>query len=320
MSRVFVIAGLLVCSALAQRPDSSPSFEAESIKPAAPMQQGRMMIGMSGGPGTPDSTHMNFTNVSLADLIQDAYDVKSYQVTGPNWLESARFDISAKLPAGVTEQQSRLMLQNLLAERFKLVLHHASKEASIYGLVVAKNGPKLKESVADAAVPETDSAGPPDAPLRSGKMTLDKDGMPKVPPGAGRGGGIMMMAPGGKMRMVANGVTIASFTETLSMQLDRPVIDMTGLTAKYDIQLDFAPDPAIMQARMAAMGVGPPPGMGPEGRGPGSGGPGGGQQDAGESATVFTALQEQLGLRLDARKGPVDLLMIDSALKTPTEN
>src|SRR5205823_2098698 len=132
-------------------------------------------------------------------------------------LESARFDVIAKVPAETTKQQSRLMLRNLLAERFGLVLHHSTKEAAIYALVVAKNGPKLKESVDDPnAAPPPDS-GAPDRPA------VGRDGMPQLPKGAGRRGAMMMMGPGGRMRMAANGTTIANFAETIAMQLDRPV-------------------------------------------------------------------------------------------------
>jgi uncharacterized protein (TIGR03435 family) len=209
------------------------------------------------------------------------------------------------------------MLQHLLAERFKLVLHHSTKEASIYALLVAKNGPKLKESVDDPNAAQA-PGGPVTGGARGGDTTagpmIGKDGMPQLPPGAGRRGAVMMMAPGGKMRMVANGATIAKLVDMLAMQLDRPIVDMTGLTGTYDITLDFAPDPAIMQARMAGMGVGPPPGMAPEGGGPGS------SADSGPAATIFSALPDQLGLRLEARKGPVDSLVIDSAQKAPTEN
>jgi uncharacterized protein (TIGR03435 family) len=225
---------------------------------------------------------MTFVNASISDLIQSAYDVKSYQVTGPGWLETARFDVIAKVPAGATKAESRIMLQHLLAERFKLVLHHSTKESSIYALLVAKNGPKLKESAKDLV----------------------------NEPGSVRGGVTMMIAPGGRMKMVANGTTIPKLTDALGMQLDRPIVDMTELTGTYDITLEFAPDPAVMQAKMAAMGVPPPP---PDGVSPSS-------ADNGPLATIFTALPEQLGLRLEARKGPVDLLVIDSVEKTPTEN
>lgn len=102
MFRVFIRAGLLLfCISVV----FGQSFEVASIKPAAPMPPGRMMIGMRGGPGTPEPGQMTFTNVSISDLIQNAYDVKSYQISGPGWLESERFDIEAKVPAGTTKEQ-----------------------------------------------------------------------------------------------------------------------------------------------------------------------------------------------------------------------
>jgi uncharacterized protein (TIGR03435 family) len=105
---------------------------------------------------------------------------------------------------------------------------------------------------------------------------------------------------------------IGKFLDVLANQLDRPVTDMTGLSGTYDITLDFAVDPSIMQAKMGAMGGGPPP--------PEMAPPEGAAQGPGGAATIFSALTEQLGLRLEARKGPVDLLVIDSVQKTPTEN
>ena len=226
--------------------------------------------------------------------------------------------MAAKVPAGATKAQSNVMLQNLLAERFKLVLHHSTKEWSIYGLLVAKGGPKLKESPkesADDAVAGSQPGGRGmDGP---GRGMMGKDGKPQLPPGTPKGtpmiiGEGQMMAPGGKIRTIANGVTIGEFVNRLARQLDRPVTDMTGLSGKYDITLDFAIDPSIMQARMAAMGGGPPP--------PGTESPEGAAQDPSGAATIFSALKEQLGLRLEARKGPVDLLVIDNVQKTPTEN
>jgi uncharacterized protein (TIGR03435 family) len=276
------ILGSLVIVCIGVSAVFAQSFEVASIKPAAPVQGSRIMIGSRGGPGTADPGQMTFTNASIEDLIESAYNVKSYQITGPAWLESARFDVIARVPAGTTKEQSRIMMQNLLADRFKLVVHHSSKEASVYALVVAKGGLKLKESANETA----------------------------AAPGTVPGGMTMMIAPGGKMRMAATGTTIAKFLDALGMQLDRPIIDATGLTGKYDITLDFAPDPAILQAKMAAMGVAPPPGLVQDS----------GTQDPNGAATIFSALPDQLGLRLEARKGPVDLLVVDSVQKTPTEN
>jgi uncharacterized protein (TIGR03435 family) len=315
IAKRLMVAGLLPAVGLwAQAP---AEFVAASIKPAAPMGSGGMMIGMRGGPGTPSPGQMTFTNVSLAQIMERAYDVKGYQVSGPDWMSSARFDISAKVPAGATKAQSNVMLQNLLADRFKLVLHHSTKESSIYALLVAKGGPKLKESQesSEDAVAASQPGGPGmDGP---GRGMMGKDGKPQLPPGTPKGtpmiiGEGQMMAPGGKIRMIANGVTIGEFVNRLARQLDRPVMDMTGLGGKYDITLDFAIDPSIMQARMAAMGGGPPP--------LGTDSPEGAAQDPSGPATIFSALKEQLGLRLEARKGPVDLLVIDSVQKTPTEN
>jgi uncharacterized protein (TIGR03435 family) len=271
----------LIITCLSLRVVFAQSFEVASIKPAAPMQDGRIMIGAHGGPGTDDPGQMTFNNISIGDLVQSAYDVKGYQVTGPDWLQTARFDVNAKVPAGTTKEDSRIMLQHLLADRFKLVLHRSSKEASIYALVVAKGGPKLKAST-----------------------------LPEVAPGGPPRGMKMMVAPNAKMRIVAEGATISKLIDALGLQVDRPIVDMTGLTGKYDITLEFAPDQATLQAKMAAMGVPPPP--------PGGVSPT--MPDDGPMASLFTALPEQLGLRLEARKGPVELLVIDSVEKTPTDN
>src|SRR5437764_12337369 len=101
-----MLAGLLTAVGLwAQAP---AEFEVASIKPAAPMGPGRMMIGVRGGPGTLSPGQMNFKNVSLAKLIELAYDVKDYQISGRDWMSSARFDISAKVPAGTTKAQSQV--------------------------------------------------------------------------------------------------------------------------------------------------------------------------------------------------------------------
>jgi uncharacterized protein (TIGR03435 family) len=304
----FIVGGLMLCridGVFAQK-TALPSFEVASVKPAAPMDAGRIMIGMSGGPGTPDPGHMTFNNVSISDLIQTAWEVKSYQVTAPGWVDSARFDIIAKVPEGATKQQSKLMLQNLLAERFKLVLHHSTKEASIYALTVAKNGPKLKES-ADPNSISPEAAATTARASAATTAVIGKGGMLQTPRAGGRGSMMMTFAPGGRMRMIANGATMSMFIDMLARQLDRPVVDSTGLTGTYDIVLEFAPESSGMQAKMAAIGA-----M--------SGPVSDGGSDPGPAPTIFSALPDQLGLKLEARKGPVDSLIVDSVEKTPTEN
>src|SRR3954451_10262547 len=126
----------MCCAAYAQDAAGQPTFEVASVKPAPPQSGHMFRIGMSGGPGTPDPGRINFENVSLKNVIMRAYNVKGYQISGPSWLDSERFDITAKVPAGATKEQFQLMLQNLLAERFKLQLHRESKQMPVYALVV----------------------------------------------------------------------------------------------------------------------------------------------------------------------------------------
>jgi len=216
------------------------------------------------------------------------------------------------------------MLQNLLAERFKLTLHREKKDLPMYALVVGKNGPKLKESVEEPAPKEGDApkAGGPaaDGPLAGAAMRrlpMGRDGFPVLPPGAGRAG-TMISLTSGNAHMAANGQTMAGLAEMLSNQLDLPVVDMTGLTGKYDFTLTFAPEGGV-GLRLPA-GIAPPPPPPPP---PGEGGPGmpaASAPDSQSSPNLFAALQEQLGLKLEQRKGPVDLLVIDHLEKAPIEN
>jgi uncharacterized protein (TIGR03435 family) len=144
------------------------------------------------------------------------------------------------------------------------------------------------------------------------RMKMGADGMPQLPPGVGRNG-LMMMMMNGRMRMVGNRQPISAVIEMLGNQLGRPVVDATELKAKYDFTLDFAPD-----GMNGPMGMMPPPPPQHDG-GPGAGGPVASAPDS-AGPTIFTALQEQLGLKLEQKKGPVDLLVIDRLEKVPTEN
>jgi uncharacterized protein (TIGR03435 family) len=295
--------------ALAQTSEPPLAFEVASVKASAPPGNGRMMMGGGGGPGTRDPGRYTMSNMPLKMLLAQAYDVKDHQISGPSWLDSERFDITAKVPPGATKEQFRVMLQNLLIERFKISLHKEQKELPIYTLSVGKNGPKLKETELDASAfnPQpNDGAGrggplPPPPPPRPGEF-------PKMPPGRP---GMMMMFQEGRMRMAASGQSISGLVDFLSRQLGRPVVDKTGLTAKYDFQLEFAPDAGGMRGMPMPA---PPPG--------GGAGPGGDLGPAGASdpaPNLITAVQ-QLGLKLDAGKGPVDLIVVDKAEKTPIEN
>ena len=254
---------LLGCTAVFAQ-DLRPSFDAASIKaanppvgPFLPGSRPTCPVTGCGGPGTGSPERITFTFASLKNLVRAAYEVRSsHHIEAPAWMESATFDVVANVPPGATREQANLMLQNLLADRFQLKVHRSTRELPIFALVVAKNGPRLKVA-----------AGDPDAPKPRGTLWS-----------------------GGRKRFEFDSWTMANFARTLESDVDRPVIDMTGLTGTYDIRLEFA------DARST---FGPP--------------------DP-QAAELFTALTEQLGLRLESRRGPVDVLIVDSALRQPKEN
>jgi uncharacterized protein (TIGR03435 family) len=309
MKRILTGASLTLmaaCTAFAQ--GNPPAFEVASIKPAAPQAAGRMMVRMGG-----DAGRVDYANVSLKDVLARAYDVKRFQITGPSWLDSERYDITAKVPDGVPKEQIPAMLQALLTERFKMTIHKETKEQPVYALIVGKGGPKLtKSEPSDAPAP---GPGGPSAGLGPGPVGGIAKGGPAGPPDP-RGPlpkGAMMMqvgGPDGNARLRASGTTMGRFCDMLSNMLDRPVIDMTQLDGNYDIELD------VSMEELAGMKKVP---FG----GPGPGGPGGGDHgpapDAAPSASIFSAVQT-LGLRLDPRKSPVAYVMVDKAEKVPTEN
>jgi uncharacterized protein (TIGR03435 family) len=315
MRRAIMSAGLVVftcCAALAQTAENSPAFEVASVKPAAPITGNFIRVGMRGGPGSSDPGQITYTNVTVKNVLMNAYGVKGFQISGPGWLDSERYDIVAKLPRGATKAEFMAMLQNLLAERFKLTLHREKKDLPMYALVVGKNGPKLKESVDDPAPKE---GGPADGPAATmGKLTMGRDGFPVLPAAAGGRGAMAMTMMNGNARMTANGQTMAGLAEMLSNQLDLPVVDMTGLTGKYDYTLYFAPEGLAGMRLPGGLPPPPPPGEA------GGGMPAANAPDAQSNPNLFTALQEQLGLKLEQRKGPVDLLVIDHLEKAPIEN
>jgi len=247
-----------------------------------------MGVGRQGGPGTGDPTRVTIRNYPLESLILDAYQVQTYQVTGPDWLignldnfgpTALRYDVDARLPEGTTKEQFQLMLQNLLAERFKLALHHETKELPVYDLVVAKNGPKLTPTPPTPPAPPADPSRPA-AP--EPRMKLGSDGYPVLGPEAS------MAIMGSRARMRAVNETMAKFAGSLSAQLHMPVNDATGLSGAYDFTLSWELN------EDAASASGEP--------------------------TLPEALQLQLGLKLESKKGPTDILVIDRIEKVPTEN
>ena len=276
-----------------------PSFEAASVKP---MQSGRGRVSpLHGGPGTDAPGQLTGAATFKALLIR-AYELKEYQISGPAWMDSERYEIAAKIPAGVSQAIVARMLQTLLAERFHLTTHREKRELPVYALRPAKGGPKIKES----APPDPNAAGKPAAP----KFTMGADGFPEILAGSDvpRTYEAVVSGTDGIMYKVwARRETMQQLADYLSARVERPVLDLTDLRDQYDFSLAFA----VESAGGIIPRAGPPPDMIESHRTPVM--PEGG-------LPIFSAVQVQLGLRLEPRKGAVEMLIVDRVEKTPAEN
>jgi uncharacterized protein (TIGR03435 family) len=193
--------------AYGQAADHTLSFDVASVKPAA---AGAIGAGMRGGPGSADPGRAIFTNVALRALIANAYNLPDDQISAPDWLSSARYDVEAKVPGGATKEQFNTMLQNLLSERFKLEFHRQKKDFTVYELVVAKGGSKLKESNGDA---------PPRSGVSDRGGPVDKEGFPMPPDHQ-----TAQRSVNGVALMAGNQIT----TDILAQQLRFPLSFLSG--------------------------------------------------------------------------------------------
>jgi uncharacterized protein (TIGR03435 family) len=284
---------LAFVSVFGQTPDSL-TFEVASVKRTPPPEPGaRVFYGPPrGGPGTSDPGQITWTNAALIGILQIAYDVQIFQVTAPDWMNTERYDIVAKVPAGTTKAQVRVMWQNLLKDRFGVALHHESKEFPVDELTVAKGGSKLKETdLPKDAEPFSPAAGPP---------KLDKNGAREM----NGFGSILTIFPGANgatASLRAKGLPSSEIAIRLAGYRRRPVIDKTGLTGRYDFTLEFTLD---------MTGIALPAGF---------------STAADNNATdpgsdIVSAVEKQLGLKLTPAKGKLDVIVVDRAEKTPTEN
>jgi uncharacterized protein (TIGR03435 family) len=277
--RLFAFFALLCSAAFAQTDDAA--FEAASIKPY-PVGQPVQFSGCMGGPGTDNPGQIHCEYMNLRSLVMRAYEVKNQQVFGPSWMETEKFNILAKIPAGATRKQVAAMFRNLLVTRFKLEAHHETRPLSGYAITVAKSGPKIKET------PDTPPAA--DEPPPGGKLPTDQDGFPILRASTIASGPVTLFR-NGRARMQGRNTTMAMLADFLSGHLDRVVTDETGLTGKYDVTMNWTPD------------AGPGPGA-----------------DVAGPPDLFAAIEQQLGLKLLAKKVDRDTIVIDRAEKVPTEN
>jgi uncharacterized protein (TIGR03435 family) len=307
MRRLLLSAGIAVfaCALAFGQASESLTFEVASVKPSPPPDpNGRVFFGPPrGGPGTSDPGQITWTNAALRNILMTAYDVQTFQITAPDWLSTERYDIVAKVPAEATKTQVNVMWQNLLKERFGLVLHHESKDFQVDELTVAKGGLKLKETEDPNIEPLTPVGGP---------LKLNKNGLPEMN-GSGAIVTISLNNSSPTARMVAKGLPVSEIAIRLAGLLRRPVIDKTGLTGKYDFTLEFTPD-------LSGAGFLPPPPPPPGGPGPAPSSTASAQSASDPGSNIASAVEKQLGLKLTATKGKLDVLIIDKADKVPTEN
>jgi len=227
-----------------------PAFEVASVKPSPAVPFGQ---NLNINLGAVHHNELTLANTTLCESLRFAYHLASDdQVAGPGWIKERefRYDVVAKGPANATREQLLEMLQTLLDERFKLAMHREPRVLAHYELAVAKGGLKIHSSKPDA----------PDD-LKYWRGHFSSQWMPMF-----------------------------RFTMLLSRQLRQAVIDKTGLTGPYDIDLEWTPDE--------------PNGAPPDVPGP----------------SIFSAIHDQLGLRLEAQKSPIEVLVVDQAEKVPVAN
>lgn len=295
MAAKAILACLLAVPLAAQtppaKPDSQqakPEFEVASIKPAAPPD-----VTKSYGGTHQDGAQVSFNFLSLNDYIGAAYGVRNYQISGPDWMASQRFDIVAKLPAGAQRKDIPAMMQALLADRFQMQFHRENRDLPVYGLVVAKSGLKMQESPPDAAGAKTGVIEIAAAPTPGG-VTVNYGN-----------GAYFTFA---NNRFEGKKMPAAAMADVMARFSDRPVMDMTNLKGRYDFLIELSPEDFRAMGIRSAIAAGvalPPQAL---------------QYAESASGDSLANAMEKLGLKLEPRKAPVEVLVIDHMSKTPTEN
>jgi uncharacterized protein (TIGR03435 family) len=240
------IAALIAAAAFAQAPDTRPSFVVASVKPNTSGSSSSSSHGSKG--------QIVMDNQSLKRLVERAYNVKSFQVIGPDWMESVRFDVAAKYPPDATDDEKAAMLRTLLEDRFKLSVHRESKEKQGYALVVAKGGFKLKPVAPGGSGTDSNSNG------RVATVTATRNSMAQV-------------------------------ADYVARRLSETVVDRTELPGVYDFKFSYTIDDQNVDG-VEATGV----------------------------PSLPAAHQDNLGLRLQAQKVPVEFIIVDRVERVPIEN
>ena len=326
-TRLLVLGGVAALStpivtgiALRAQAPASASFDVVSIRKSASGAPGMQMRVQPG--------NISMFNVPARQIIRQAYGLQDFQITGgPDWIANDRFDVEARFDASTSipglegPARTQAMLRQMLADRFRLVARMDTREMPILALVPARSdsrlGAQMKASAVDCATlagarrggpppdgrggPADGRGGPPFDGRRGGGPGPDgRGGLP--PPGTpfSLGERPVCGGRGGFGQMIAGGLTMAQFATQLAQLTGRVVADRTGLTGGYDIDLKWTPTPDQLPPGPPPPGFEPPP-IDPNG------------------PSLSTAIEEQLGLKLDSQRGPVQVLVIDR-IEQPTEN
>jgi len=285
---VSCLVAVAVSAHAGQSADQEPAFEVASVKANTTNAPGGSFVLPPG--------RLTATNIPLKVVITNAYQLSFYQVTGgPDWVSTDRFDITAKAPDGAPPEQTRAMVRTLLKDRFKLVVHMETRDTPIYALVKARAddrlGPNLKPSTTDCGPLRAQRAATiaEAARARGGRVAIP-------PPPAANEPVVCQMRVSGRggamLTYRAGNITMSALANALRPYVGREVVDRTGLAGEFDFDLQFSPPPTT-----GPIDTGIP------------------VAPLGDAASIFTALQEQLGLKLESTRGPVEVMVIDRAEK-----
>ncbi len=281
-----IVTGILV--AMCQERTAPLEFEAVSVKPSPALGiHGSAVTTMGGGVGSDDPGRIRYTYMVLPNVISQAFGVSHWQISGPRWLDEARFDITATMPPDTTKDQFRTMLRQMLVMQFKLAWHIEKMEVTGFSLRRASGGVRLE------AVDDAENRVPESVELIEGSLgrKLDRDGFSWAPFHPG----LNVAFARRRSRVRSIGATMDQFATLLGNQLEKPVANETELHGKYNFTLTYE--------MKDIGGVPPPPGY----------------PEAEYAPGLVEALSKQLGLRLERKKAAVDRIVIDSIERTPQD-
>jgi len=283
-----LIAAALALAPFAARAQEKLEFEVASVKPFSVTQtDAAVTLGVR-----MDGAQVRMVGLTMRDLLGTAYRKKVYLITGPDWIATERYDINAKIPAGVSPDKLPDMLQSLLSDRFGLKVHREKKDTPVFALVIGKPPLKLKENVPDP------NAEPPKAVEVTGTGSAAG-----VAVNLGNGSSYSL----GAGKFTATKIDLTMMANVFERFTDRPIVDLTELKGKYDFEVPVTTEEMQTMMIRAAIAAGvqlPPQALR--------------LLDSGGNPIEGAA--EQLGLKLDARRMPVEYLVVDQVQKTPTDN